>query len=213
MRYRIFRNNLLSQLYFVCNNRIFLENSNKSLLLTSQQQKMMAYSEECRTGEFEASLCGCCSDCESCCYAYCCYNAAKATAWAEVRGESTRCCHCWNYGLFIKANIRHIRGMEESLCCDCCAYMCCPCCALSQDLREIKAIKAETKRSGGAYGQSPKVVNSIITNQNSDNQSRPMKPYGNSPPYTVPRGNEYMMQDTPIGQPLLYPTTHKYPDS
>ncbi|OHT13440.1 hypothetical protein TRFO_16428 [Tritrichomonas foetus] len=172
---------------------------------------MMPFTEECRTGEFEASLCGCCSDCESCCYAYCCYNAAKATAWAEVRGESTRCCHCWNYGLFIKANIRHIRGMEESLCCDCCAYMCCPCCALSQDLRELKKIKATCKQTWSQQSRgnfsTPQFRDHGMDSSNSGFSSN--SGYGAPSNFAYGR-NEVPMHDITLNKPLIYPNNNPY---
>mgnify|MGYP002475543978 CR=1 FL=1 len=102
---------------------------------------MMKYSKATQTGEFENKLCGCFSDCGSCCYGFCCTPCAIGRAWADVRGEACQCCHIYGGELYIKANIRHARGMEMNYCQDCCVFTCCPICSIVQDLNEIKSIK------------------------------------------------------------------------
>lgn len=101
----------------------------------------MEYSSAAQTHQFENKLFGCCNDCGTCCYGTFCTPCAIGHAWADVRGDSCKLCHAYGGELYIKANIRHIRGMELEYCSDCCALTCCSICSIVQDLNEIKSIK------------------------------------------------------------------------
>lgn len=104
---------------------------------------MMQYTSACQTGHFETELFGCFSDCNVCCYATFCYPYALAHAWADVRGDECSVCHCHAYELYVKANLRVVRGMPSDYCRDKRINTCCPCCSLVQDIKEIKIIKDE----------------------------------------------------------------------
>lgn len=105
---------------------------------------MLHYTSAAQTGQIESSLCGCCGDCSACCCALFCYPCASARVWADVRGESLTCCHCfhWPSNLWARENIRQARGMEPRFCCDCMTDFLCPCCFLIQNMREIEAIQS-----------------------------------------------------------------------
>lgn len=169
---------------------------------------MMHYSRACQKQDFEASLCGCCSDCGACCYAYFCYPCALANAWSDARGESCTCCHLHAWEIFVKANIRQARGMQQALCEDWCTNLFCPICSLVQDIREIKFIQAESRIADSHSGV---VINYTSSNQtsfsNNNSQQPPQQPYG------IPQGygsqgyipNQAYLPDQNQPQPYVQP--------
>ena len=138
----------------------------------------MPYTPECQTHNYSNSLCGCCSDCSICWHVICCHSCARASAWAEVRGEQTMCCHTFIHGCFIRATIRKIRVIPDAYCSDCCVYTCCPYCALCQDLREIKEIKCTVNGNFGNLRRQDHSGSSINIELLSQNQM----PFPNNPP-------------------------------
>lgn len=170
---------------------------------------MIHYSRACQKGDFEASLCGCCSDCGACCYTYFCYPCALSQAWSDVRGESCTCCHLHAWEIFVKANIRQARGMPQALCQDWCVNAFCPCCSLVQDIREIKYINAEARISDSNSGI---VINYTSSNSNIQNSSQqlPQHPYGVPDTYN---NQQYMPSQgyIPQGQTSPYPQPYQQP--
>lgn len=104
---------------------------------------MMHYTKNCQKGAFETELFDCCSDIKLCCYVTFCYEFALGEAWAVSRGDKCQCSHMKGNEIFIRSNIRRVRGMPDQLCKDNCQNMFCPICTLVQDIRELKLIQTE----------------------------------------------------------------------
>lgn len=134
---------------------------------------MMTYTSACQTGKFETKLFDCFSDCGLCWYVTFCYPCALSKAWAEVRGESCTICHYHAYEIYVKSNLRQIRGMQSDYCRDNRNSSCCKCCSLSQDIRELRIIQKTIQNSGEKanyidFNENPKDLDSLKeTNQNS----------------------------------------------
>ena len=95
---------------------------------------------------FKYSLFDCCSDCSSCCNAWCCpcfvhYNVAEKTG-----DNPTLCClvsaFCcpfnWIITCYQRGTVRNQNGYRGSECDDCCVSYWCTCCALAQLNRETR---------------------------------------------------------------------------
>jgi len=98
--------------------------------------------------DWNASLCGCFDDCESCmCSYFCpCVQFGRNMEAAGL-GENCACCcgFCvlgglsWILGCVKRGEMREKFNIEGSGCEDCCYWFFLPFCALSQEARELKS--------------------------------------------------------------------------
>lgn len=134
---------------------------------------MIKTTKTAKTGKYENTLCGCFQDFGVCCITWYIYPYAEGLIWAEARGEVCTCCHfrlCGN-GMFIRANVRRARGMEQNLFNDCMTYSFCWRCALMQDWREIKLINAQNIADGSTENKTETDIIISDPPQNSNSQT------------------------------------------
>lgn len=153
---------------------------------------MLDVPKEVKTGHYDASLFGCCADIGASCKICCCYSCYESQMWADIRGEPCNVCYssclcpcCFHHPIWTRANIRHARGMDPSLCCQCLVMEFCMPCALCQDYREIEAIKraiAEHKPSENSGGG----ASVVVVNNNNNNNNNNMMMMGAAPPAAAP---------------------------
>ncbi|KAG0626918.1 hypothetical protein M758_2G161400 [Ceratodon purpureus] len=104
------------------------------------------------TGQWNASLCGCCSDCDMCCQTCWCPCVTFGQV-AEVvdEGQVSCCVQATIYGLLCSVGIpcvysfmwrqklRQKFKLERGCCGDFCVHCCCAWCALCQEHRELRS--------------------------------------------------------------------------
>lgn len=177
---------------------------------------MMKTSKAAQTGKYESTLCGCCQDCGVCFIAWYFYPFAEGLVWAETRGEVCTCCHyrfCGN-GMFIRANVRHARGMELNYCKDCMTYSFCWRCALMQDWREIKLIASQNLADASTENQTEAIIYAPPPPPDYQNTNQyPVSGYPNQYQDHNQYQNQYPNQyqdSNPYQVPNQYP--NQYPD-
>ncbi|CAF0837873.1 unnamed protein product [Rotaria sordida] len=113
--------------------------------------------------EWNEELFGCCDDCGTCCYGFCCPACLFGSNAKQLDGSNclVMCCiygmlqnagQFWLPHYFKREKLRRIYGLrEDSTCGDVPATLCCGPCALCQEAREMKSRdhNANTNRSRG----------------------------------------------------------------
>ncbi|KAL1568601.1 protein PLANT CADMIUM RESISTANCE 2-like [Salvia divinorum] len=101
---------------------------------------------------WSTGLCGCLSDCDSCCLTCWCPCITFGRISEIVDRGSSSCClngtwytllacltGCpWCYSCFYRSKMRRQYSLHESPCCDCLVHCFCQTCALCQEYRELK---------------------------------------------------------------------------
>jgi hypothetical protein len=109
---------------------------------------MLTVPNEVKTGALKHSG-DYCNDCGTCMLGCCLTGCLIGRNWAATRGEECTICYCCPLGIgevWVRTNIRYLRGMEEDLCWDGCKAAYCTRCMACADAYELKDILEDVER-------------------------------------------------------------------